>query len=199
MGFELNKVDPCVANKNINGKQCTITWCVDDNKISHTDPSVVTNILSKMEKLYPGLTVSRGKKHKLLGMNIEFCDNVSLKIDINEYVREAIEDFGEDVRKKVSSPAAHGLFQVDLESRPPSKEKSDVYHSVVAKLLWVMKRGRPDIETAIAFFCTIVQGPTCQDWCKLRRLIRFLHDTINDIRIIGANNLMTLLTWVNVA
>ena len=80
MGFELNRVDPCVANKNINGRQCTITWYVKDIKISHADPSVVTNILSKMEELYPGLTVSRGKKHKLLGMNIEFSDNGSLKI-----------------------------------------------------------------------------------------------------------------------
>ena len=25
MGFELNRVDPCVTNKNINGRQCTIT------------------------------------------------------------------------------------------------------------------------------------------------------------------------------
>ena len=199
MGFELNRVDPCVANKNINGRQCTITWYVDDNKISHADPSVVTNILMKMEELYPGLTVSRGKKHKLLGMDIEFCDNGSLKIDTSAYVREAIEDFGEDVRKKVSSPAAHGLFQVDSESSPLSKEKSDVFHSVVAKLLWVMKRGRPDIETTIAFLCTRVKGPTYQDWCKLRRLIRFLHDTIDDTRTIRADNLMTLFTWIDAA
>ena len=199
MGFELNRVDPCVANKVINGKQCTITWYVDDNKISHEDPSVVTDILSKMEALYPGLTVSRGKKHKLLGMDIEFCDNGSLKIDTSEYVREAVEDFGEDVRKKVTSPAAHGLFQIDLESPPLSKKKSDVFHSVVAKLLWVMKRGRPDIETTIAFLCTRVKCPTCQDWCKLRRLISFLYDTIDDNRIIGADNLLTLLTWIDAA
>ena len=30
MGFELNKIDPCVANKTVNGKQCTIAWFVDD-------------------------------------------------------------------------------------------------------------------------------------------------------------------------
>jgi len=35
MGFVLNPYDPCVANKIINGKQCTIVWYVDDNKISH--------------------------------------------------------------------------------------------------------------------------------------------------------------------
>ena len=36
-GFELNPYDSCVANKMINGKQCTILWHVDDLKISHVD------------------------------------------------------------------------------------------------------------------------------------------------------------------
>ena len=35
MGFKLNRYDPCVANKDITGKQCTIGWWVDDNFISH--------------------------------------------------------------------------------------------------------------------------------------------------------------------
>jgi hypothetical protein len=39
-GFESNPYDWCVANKTINGKQCTILWHVDDLKISHEDPEV---------------------------------------------------------------------------------------------------------------------------------------------------------------
>eukprot|EP00816_Leptocylindrus_hargravesii_P012768 CAMPEP_0196825502 /NCGR_PEP_ID=MMETSP1362-20130617/93091_1 /TAXON_ID=163516 /ORGANISM="Leptocylindrus danicus, Strain CCMP1856" /LENGTH=337 /DNA_ID=CAMNT_0042205941 /DNA_START=1969 /DNA_END=2982 /DNA_ORIENTATION=- len=35
MGFKLNRYDPCVANKVIKGKQCTIGWWVDDNFKSH--------------------------------------------------------------------------------------------------------------------------------------------------------------------
>ena len=45
-GFIINPYDKCVANKIINGKQCTIVWYVDDNKISHADPEVVTEIMS---------------------------------------------------------------------------------------------------------------------------------------------------------
>jgi hypothetical protein len=30
LGFTLNKYDKCVANKMIDGKQCTIIWHVDD-------------------------------------------------------------------------------------------------------------------------------------------------------------------------
>ena len=35
MGFEINSYDKCIANKMINGNQCTIGWYVDNNKISH--------------------------------------------------------------------------------------------------------------------------------------------------------------------
>jgi len=35
LGFEPNPYDSCMMNKDINGKQCTIGWHVDDLKISH--------------------------------------------------------------------------------------------------------------------------------------------------------------------
>ena len=49
MGFEVNPYDMCVANAMIDGKQCTITWYVDDTKISHKDPKLVDNIIEKIE------------------------------------------------------------------------------------------------------------------------------------------------------
>ena len=45
-GFVLNPYDACVANKEINGSQCTIIWHVDDLKISHNDPKVVDSVLT---------------------------------------------------------------------------------------------------------------------------------------------------------
>ena len=47
MGFELNPYDLCVANANINGKQCTVCWYVDDNKISHKDQEVVASVKNR--------------------------------------------------------------------------------------------------------------------------------------------------------
>jgi len=40
-GFVLNPYDKCMANKDIEGKQCMILWHVDDLKISHVDKNVV--------------------------------------------------------------------------------------------------------------------------------------------------------------
>ena len=70
MGFKLNPYDRCVANKMIKGKQCTIAWYVDDNKISHNDPRVVTEVLDAIKEHFGELVISRGNKHDLLGMKI---------------------------------------------------------------------------------------------------------------------------------
>ena len=48
MGFVLNPYEMCVANKTINGKQCTVAWYTDDNKISHVEQEVVDDIVAKI-------------------------------------------------------------------------------------------------------------------------------------------------------
>jgi hypothetical protein len=74
-GFEINPYDFCVANKTIDGKQCTVVWHVDDLKISHVDPQVVTRILNLLDAKYgqeivggkrSPLTITRGKIHDYL-------------------------------------------------------------------------------------------------------------------------------------
>jgi len=51
-GFKLNEYDKCIANKTINGKQCTILWHVDNLKISHVDPKVVNDVIKKLEEKF---------------------------------------------------------------------------------------------------------------------------------------------------
>jgi hypothetical protein len=48
VGFETNEYDKCDMNRIIRGKQCTILWHVDDLKISHEHPEVVTDILEAL-------------------------------------------------------------------------------------------------------------------------------------------------------
>ena len=51
-GFEINPYAWCVANKDINGSQCTIVWHVDDLKISHKDSTVIDEIISSLKSEY---------------------------------------------------------------------------------------------------------------------------------------------------
>ena len=51
MGFDINPYNTCVANKVINGKQCTVCWYVDDLKISHMEQAVIDNIIEKLRSV----------------------------------------------------------------------------------------------------------------------------------------------------
>ena len=51
-GFKINPYDPCVANKMIKGYQMTLTWHVDDVKISHKLESEVNNCINWLKKKY---------------------------------------------------------------------------------------------------------------------------------------------------
>jgi len=46
--FLLNPYDQCMANKMINGKQCTIACHVDDQKKSHMDKKVVQYMINDL-------------------------------------------------------------------------------------------------------------------------------------------------------
>jgi hypothetical protein len=63
MGFELNPYNLCIANKMIEGNLCNIAWYADDNKISHVKESVVTDVITAIEKSFGKMTVTRGKQH----------------------------------------------------------------------------------------------------------------------------------------
>ena len=56
--------------------------------------------------------------------------------------------------------------------------KAEVFHTYVAKALFLSKRARPDIQLEVAFLCTRVQAaPTDHDWKKLLRLMKYLRKT----------------------
>jgi len=72
IGFVSNPYDLCVASADIDGKQCTIVWYVDDNKISHIDSKVIDKVINKIEEKFGKMSKSRGCKHDFLGMDIKY-------------------------------------------------------------------------------------------------------------------------------
>ena len=71
-GFLINIFYRCISDSTIKYKQCTISWYVDDNKVSHVDEEVNKKLIETIYENLGNLTVSRGNKHKFLGMDIEF-------------------------------------------------------------------------------------------------------------------------------
>ena len=120
MGFEVNPYDPCVANKVINGSQMTVTWHVDDLKISHKESDEVTKFITELGKRYDNdLTVHRGKVHSYLGMHFDYGTKGTVKISMIPYTKKIIDDFPEPVTSTAPTPAGDHLFTV----RPDEERK----------------------------------------------------------------------------
>jgi hypothetical protein len=205
-GFEINPYDRCVANKVINGKQCTVAWYVDDNILSHVETSVVDSVIDTIEGYFPGLVVERGKDLNFLGMEIGFLEKGKLKLGLVQYItgmieelEEALEPYGENLDRNYPHPAARWLFTVKPDTEDLAEEKADIFRKFVAKLIWVMKRGRPDVEPTISFLSSRVKGPDKDDWHKFKRLMCWIKKTKTDVRIIGADDLLNMIVMIDSA
>eukprot|EP00957_Ditylum_brightwellii_P150511 11461030-Ditylum_brightwellii.AAC.1 len=62
-----------------------------------------------------------------------------------------------------------------------------------------MKRARPDIKTSVSFLMRRVSKSDDDDWNKLKQVLCFLNDTIEDTRKIGASSLTEIFTWIDAA
>ena len=203
LGFKRNEYDWCVMNKMINGKQCTILWHVDDLKISHVDQAVVDEILAALDGEYgqiAPITITRGKVHDYLGMLIDYSEEGKVKFSMVDYISKMLMEMPDDdiFRGSAPTPAASHLFQVRSEGTEHlPKDKADVFHHMVAKLLFLSQRARPDIKTAVSFLCTRVKSPDMDDWKKLARVMRYLRATRRLPMILEASDLGCIRWWVD--
>ena len=82
---------------------------VDDLKISHEDPAVVTDIIRRLNDKYGKVTpmVSTCRKvHKYLGMTIDFLDAGKVKITMYDYINEMISELPTEMIGKSATPAS---------------------------------------------------------------------------------------------
>ena len=105
-----------------------------------------------------------------LGMTFDYSIAGKVKITMSGYVKEILTTY-ESITGVATTPAGNNLFMVNDKSTLLLNVEKEYYHSLTAKLLYLGKRVRPDILTAISFLSKRVQAPTEQDLRKLQRVI----------------------------
>ena len=202
LGFTINPYDSCVANRMIEGTQFTICWHVDDLKLSHKSHKVVTRIINRLQKEFgkeAPLTVQRGKVfNDYLGMRMDFSKKGKVIFSMEEYIERLINETPDELLKgPCSTPAANHLFQVNENAPLLDDRTSKLYHHLTATILYLAKKTRPDIQTAVSFLSTRVKEPSIDDWKKLGRCIRYLSSTRDLVLTLEANNDGVIQWWVD--
>lgn len=189
-GFVLNPYDPCVANKMVHDTQMTVSWHVDDLKVSHKEKKMVDEFIEWVIDTYGSIgqvKVTRGKVHEYLGMKLNYEVEGQVSCDMTAYVEMMIKDFPQQLEGESKIPWNDNLFKVSENVTKLDKTRAEQFHTVVAQGLFLCKRARPDISPAIAFLTTRVKNPDEEDWEKLVRMMKFLKYSRKDVLTLQAN------------
>jgi len=147
------------------------------------DAEVVTSVIDKLSEVFgteAALTVHRGKVHDYLGMIFDFTIQGKVVITMEEYIQTILSDVPEDMSGTARTPASAFLFEINNKNPEYlTIHKANEFHTLVAKLLFLCKRARRDIQTAVSFLYTRVKKPDVDDYKKLGRVIKYLRGTDN--------------------
>jgi hypothetical protein len=117
---------------------------------------------------------------------------------MEQFTRKSLDEFPDPLEKTAESPAGETLFSVrdadDPSQRPLTKDRAQIFHRIVAQLLFLVARPRRDCRTAVAFLTTRVSDPDKDDWGKLRRVLRYLKRNPSLPLILEASDL-NLIHW----
>eukprot|EP00978_Attheya_sp_CCMP212_P009535 scaffold22554_cov58-Attheya_sp.AAC.1 len=114
-----------------------------------------------------------------------------------DYIKNMLADLPSDMDGAAATAAPTHLFEVNItDPIMLDEDNATLFHHNVAKLLFLCKRARPDIQTAVSFLCTRVKGPDQDDYKKLTRLVKYLRATLEMPFTLEADKL-NILKWVD--
>ena len=187
-GFVPNPHDKCVLNMPHKDRTTmTVVVYVDDLLVSCKNPAHIDNLRKHLEQQFPEVTYHDGPVVDYVGMTIDLASRpraavITMKQNVDEIIKDATARTGSYTDagdKKDITPACNDLFDINASSKPLGKQCNAYFRSMVARLLYVSKRVRPELLTAVAFLTTRVVDSTEQDMNKLTRITNYMQSAPN--------------------
>ena len=116
------------------------------------------------------MSVSRGKIHEYLGMNLDHTVRGQVRITMTSYIKDILDDFDKEDPKEdgtKSSTTPNNLFVVNKDCKKLSQNEVTEFQNLVVNTLYDTKQARPDSCTAIKFLTTRVRATGKDDLAKL--------------------------------
>jgi len=94
-----------------------------------------------------------------LDMMLDYSTMGKVKICMYKYIDKMLGELPTDMSVSAKMPTAGHLFNVKEAKKLP-EATAQVFHQLVAKLLYLSRHTRQEIQTAVEFLCTRVQSLT---------------------------------------
>jgi hypothetical protein len=173
MGYKAGPTDPCVFIKQV-GNHIFILLLYVDDILAIMDKSEVERLRAMLVARFGTVQFEVSCMLSYLGMEIDIRD-VGTVIDMLFYVKQVVADV--ETRFVMTVHESLGVrtsYAVADDAEKLLEDRRAWFYLVVAKLLYILKRARPDILTVVIFFCTRVQGAMTEDEQKLLRMLGYL-------------------------
>jgi hypothetical protein len=177
VGFVRNKFHKCVFTKAVdNEEHITAVLYVDDLLLSGASKQVLDKVIDTIKENFGNVHTSNYNEFDYLGVHVKMNDETkSAELSCDEYIRRIVShELFKTELKMYKTPASSNLFELSEESESLSNELKEMFHSVVAKLLWISLRVRLDVLMPTAYLSSKVHNPTNHELGKLKRLVGYL-------------------------
>ena len=120
---------------------------------------------------------------------------------MREYVKNLLEECPYGLLKAgtATTPAANHISNINPNATKLGKEKAKIFYHLVAKLLYLSKRTRPDIQFPVAFLTTRVREPDIDNWKKQGRCLCYLNGSMELDLTLETTLPMIIHWWIDSA
>ena len=203
LGFTINPADICCFNRvDADGKQTTIIIHVDDLFITGPSELSLDSTIAEIDNLYTdadqSITIQRGKIIEYVGMVFNFETAGRVRVSMDGYVIDLLSDL-DDIPGAAETPAKSDLFKVREDAEKLGEHQREQFHSIMAKIMYLAKRVRPDLLVAVAFLVRRVQSPDTDDWAKMCRLVQYIRSTQGLCIHLSATDHISVTAFVDAA
>jgi hypothetical protein len=79
-------------------------------------------------------------------MTLDYTTRGKVKISLYDYINKLLSELPSDMNGAIKKPAASHLFNMNKDTKKLQEEKAKLFHHLVAKLLYLSRRTRQDIQ-----------------------------------------------------
>jgi hypothetical protein len=130
-------------------------------------------------------------------MTLDYSDDGKVKIVMKDYITKMLDEVPEDMNGEARTPASLHLFTIRDDPVLLDEPTAELFHHFTAKLLFLSRRARPDIQTAVSFLTKRVKEPDEDDYKKLRRTMQYLRGSLDLLLTLEADDVRVIKWWVD--
>jgi hypothetical protein len=110
-------------------------------------------------------------------MTLDYMAKGKVTISMYKYVNKMLTELPSDMNGISKIPSTGHLFNINPDTTKLPVDRAQLFHHLMAKLIYLCRCTSQDIQTAVAFLCTRVKEPDKDDYKKLAKVMQYIRCT----------------------